>query len=101
MTGKKLTIPIPELIALSAIITVLAHLSMWIYQGKKPEARITVMWFFTFGIPTGVFIIITLLTLWYSLANVAFQLPVWAVQIRGIAAYWYGIASLGIVNLRH
>ncbi len=94
-----LLVGIPELIALSAIITVLAHLSMWIYQGKKPESRITAMWFFTFGLPTGVFIVITLLTLWYSLANVAFQLPTWAVQVRGIAAYWYGIASLLYVRL--
>ncbi len=89
-----LLVAIPELIALSAIITVIHHLAMWIYQGKRPEARITALWFFTFGIPTMVFIMITLLTLWYSLANVAFPLPVWTVQVRGIAAYWYGIASL-------
>ncbi len=37
-----------------------------------------------------------------SLAKVTFYLPTWAVQVRGIAAYWYGmILSRNMLALRH
>lgn len=88
-----LLVGIPELIALSAIITVIGRVGLWAYQGKKPVS-LSAVWVLAFGIPTAVFIVITVLTLWYSFGNVTFQLPLWVVQIRGIAAYWYGLASL-------
>lgn len=90
--ANTLLVGVPELIMIAAIITVISRLSTWKYRGKLWD--ITGVWTLAFGIPTAVFIVITVLTLWASFGNVGFKLDVWVVQVRGIAAYWYGIASL-------
>lgn len=90
--ANTLLVGVPELIMIAAIITVLSKLSTWKYRGKLWD--ITGVWTLAFGIPTAIFIIITVLTLWASFGNDTFRLDTWVVQVRGIAAYWYGISSL-------
>jgi hypothetical protein len=85
---------LPELLTFTLILRVIHLVSLMRYQGTNPLKNLTTLWLVTFGIPILVFFVITLIALAYSLADIGFQLPTWAVVVRGIAAYCYGIATL-------
>jgi hypothetical protein len=81
---------LPEFILPLALVTVYAHYCTWRYTRQ----RASMIWFILFAIPTAFFLLISVLTLGFSLANVTFTLPVYIVIPRGIAAFFYALFSL-------
>ncbi len=87
---------LPELILPLAIVTTISHFRVWLGQKKSIPV---IIWLVTFGLPTIIFFAISVTTLGFSLASVGFQLPLPFVIVRGIAAYWYAIASILYIRL--
>jgi hypothetical protein len=87
---------LPELILPLAIVTTLAHWRTWTYNRSDYAPA---LWCALFGLPTLVFLAISGTTLAFSLANHGFLLPSPLVVVRGIAGYWYALASLLYVQV--
>lgn len=89
-------VALPELILPLAIVTTISHLRVWLGQRKNIPVLI---WLCMFGVPTLVFLSISVTTLAFSLASVGFELPMPLIIVRGISGYWYAIASILYIKL--
>lgn len=87
---------LPELILPLAIVTTISHFRLWFSQKRSVQPLI---WLCMFGLPTLVFLSISIATLGFSLASVGFELPLPFVIVRGISGYWYAIASILYIKL--
>src|SRR5579875_349646 len=84
-------VALPECILGLAFVTTIGHYRVWAYNRKDIPALI---WAILFGIPTLIFLVLSLITLGNSVANVAFTMPEPLIIIRAIAGYWYAFVSL-------
>jgi hypothetical protein len=84
-------IVLPELIIGLAIVTTLNHFRVWFYDRKQITSLV---WSVLFGIPTCIFLLLSIVTLGNAVANAAFQLPEPLVILRAIAGFWYAFISL-------
>ncbi|HEY7414681.1 MAG TPA: hypothetical protein VH593_05780, partial [Ktedonobacteraceae bacterium] len=81
---------LPEFLLPLATYTVYSHFKTWRYTKDKASMA----WFFLFLVPGGFFLIVTLITLSFSMGNTQFTLPMWLIIPRGVAAFFYGFFSL-------
>lgn len=85
-------VALPELILGLAFVTTLNHLRVWLYSKKKDGAALA--WSVFYGLPTIVFLVLSLFTLGNSVVSVNFQMPIGLVVIRAMAGYWFAFISL-------
>lgn len=89
---------LPELIIGLAIVTTINHFRVWRYDQKQISS---LAWAVLFGIPTCIFLILSIVTLGNAVANAAFQLPEPLVVMRAIAGFWYAFVSLLFTQIGH
>ncbi len=83
-------VALPECIVGLAVVTVIAHVRMWIYTHQKTA----IVWSVLYGIPTLVFIVLSLVTLGCSVASTTFIMPEPFVIVRALAGYMFAFTSL-------
>ncbi len=83
-------VALPECILALAIVTTLGHWRTW----RQQHARTAGYWLLAFGVPTAMFLILSMITLGCSVLSVTFQLPPVLVVIRALAAYVYALAAI-------
>ncbi len=81
---------LPELIIGLAVVTTLNHFRNWRYSKQGS----CLFWTVLFGVPTCIFLLLSLVTLGSAVADAAFQLPEPLVILRAIAGYGYAFTSL-------
>lgn len=82
---------LPECILALAIVTTLSHIRTWLYNRNDKHAFV---WIILYGIPTVIFLVLSLITIGCSMVKVDFQLPLFMVVARGLAGYSYGLIAL-------
>ena len=83
-------VALPECILGLAFVTVIGHLRIWLYN-KSTSAAI---WTVLYGVPTIVFLVLSLITLGNSVASNHFIMPEPLVVIRALAGYMFAFTSL-------
>jgi hypothetical protein len=83
---------LPECILSLAIVTTLSHIRTFNYSDKKDWAALT--WSVLYGLPTFIFLALSLYTIGCSLLSMSFELPPYMIVLRGLAGYSYGIIAL-------
>lgn len=85
-------IALPECILGLALVTTINHFKLWFHLGWKNQKNHTpAIWGAMFGLPTLVFIVLSVVTLGFAAANATFTMPMPFVIVRATAAYTYGI----------
>jgi hypothetical protein len=84
-------VALPELILALAVVTTLGHIRLWLYDRKNYTALI---WAVLYGLPTLVFLVLSLVTVGCSVASITFQMPGPLVVIRALAGYMFAFTSL-------
>jgi len=84
-------VALPELILGLAFVTTISHVRTWLYNKHDKTALI---WSILYGLPTIVFLVLSLVTLGSSVASSDFQLPQYLVVIRALAGYMFAFTSL-------
>lgn len=84
-------VALPECIVGLAVVTTLSHIRVWMYNKKDYRA---VIWSVLYGLPTIVFLVLSLITLGCSVASVTFQMPTYLVVTRALAGYMFAFTSL-------
>lgn len=82
-------IALPEMILGLAFVTTISHIRMAYHHDKTAW-----IWAIMYGLPTVIFLLLSLITLGNSVANIDYQLPAWLIVLRAIAGYWYAFTSL-------
>ncbi len=82
---------LPECIVGLAVVVTLSHLRTWLYNKRDYRSAI---WTALYGMPTVVFLFLSLVTLGCSVANATFEMPTWAVVTRALAGYMFAFTSL-------
>ncbi len=85
-------VALPECILPLATVVVISHARTWQYQRRWQHPA--GIWTILFGLPTLVFLILSLITLGCSVASVDFQMPLPLVVIRALAGYMFAFVSL-------
>lgn len=95
-------VALPECILGLAIVTVINHYKMWLY-GKS---KIALLWSILFGIPTSVFLFLSLFTVANAVmsaampgAHIDFTLPIPFIVARALAGYMFALTSLIYTSL--
>jgi hypothetical protein len=83
-------VALPELILGLAFVTTLSHIRVWLYDRSISAAT----WSVLYGLPTLVFLVLSLVTLGCSVASTGFMLPEPLVIIRALAGYTFAFTSL-------
>jgi hypothetical protein len=81
-------VALPECIVGLAMVTTIGHIKMW-----KVGRASSVLWSVLFGIPTIIFLVLSLVTIGCSVANVTFTMPTFAVVIRALAAFSFAFTA--------
>jgi hypothetical protein len=84
-------VALPEAILGLAFVTTLSHIRLIVYNRHDKAAWV---WASMYGIPTIIFLLLSLITLGYSVADVNFLMPEPLVVTRAIAAFWFSFTSL-------
>lgn len=84
-------VALPELILALAVVTTLGHIRLWSYDKKNYMA---LLWAILYGVPTLVFLVLSLVTVGCSVASITFQMPEPLVVIRALAGYMFAFTSL-------
>jgi len=82
---------LPECILALAIVTTLSHIRTWVYNRNDKRA---LTWSILYGLPTAIFLVLSLITIGCSMVKVDFNLPSYMVVARGLAGYSYGLIAL-------
>lgn len=95
-------IALPECIVFLAVQTTLNHIFLAWYAYKRKDNEMLIVesiWTFLFGLPAILFIVLSLITLAYSVRNEVVNFPDWMVILRALGAYTYAfIAFLYVGN---
>lgn len=83
-------VALPECIVALAVVTTLSHIRMVLYS-KDYRA---IIWSVLYGLPTIVFVVLSLITLGSAVASATFQMPTPLVIVRALAGYMYAFTSL-------
>ncbi|MGH2478252.1 MAG: hypothetical protein ACRDHW_01140, partial [Ktedonobacteraceae bacterium] len=81
-------VALPECIVGLAMITTIGHIKMWRVGGSS-----SVLWSILFGVPTLIFLVLSLVTIGCSVANVTFVMPVFFVVVRALAAFIFAFSA--------
>lgn len=84
-------VALPELILGLAFVVTIGHVRLWLYNKRNYSAAI---WSVLYGLPTVVFLVLSLVTLGSSVASVNFRLPTELVVVRALAGYMFAFTSL-------
>ncbi len=84
-------IALPECIVGLAVVVTIGHIRTW--KRNKRDYRAAI-WAVLYGLPTIVFLVLTLVTLGCSVANTTFIMPMPFVVIRALAAFIFAFTSL-------
>lgn len=84
-------VALPECILPLASVVVISHVRVWLYGRKDVSAGI---WSALFGLPTLVFLVLSLITLGCSVASVSFLMPEPLIIVRALAGYMFAFVSL-------
>ncbi len=82
---------LPECIVGMAVVITIGHIRTW--KQNKRDYR-ALIWAVLYGLPTIVFLVLTLVTLGCSIANTTFIMPMPFVVIRALAAFIFAFTSL-------
>ncbi len=85
-------VALPELILGLAFVTTIGHVRLWLYSDRKDYTPL--IWAGLYGLPTVIFLLLSLITLGCSVMSVNFRLPEPLIVIRALAGYWYAFTSL-------
>lgn len=83
-------VALPECIVALAVVTTLSHVRMVLYS-KDYRA---VIWSILYGLPTVVFVVLSLVTLGSAVASATFIMPTPLVIVRALAGYMFAFTSL-------
>lgn len=83
---------LPECILALAITTTYSHARTYLYDRKAYSGSL--FWSIAYGLPTLVFLVLSIGTIGASMLHVGFTLPDWMVVTRGLAGYVYGIVAI-------
>lgn len=84
-------VALPECILALAIVTTLSHIRVYYYARSDKRA---LTWSILYGVPTVIFLLLSLITIGCSVLSINFQLPSFMIAIRALAGYLYGLVSL-------
>ncbi len=84
-------VALPELILGLAFVVTIGHVRLWLYDRKNYAA---LAWAVLFGLPTLVFLVLSLITLACSVLSVNFRLPEPLIVVRALAGYLFAFAGL-------
>lgn len=84
-------VALPELILGLAFVTTIGHVRLWLYNRRNYSAAI---WTVLYGLPTLVFLVLSLITLGCSVTSVNFRLPEPLIVVRALAGYMFAFTSL-------
>lgn len=84
-------VALPELIVALAVVVTIGHIRLWLYDRKNYTA---VIWAVLYGLPTLVFLFLSLVTVGSSVTSITFQLPGWMIVIRALSGYMFAFTSL-------
>jgi hypothetical protein len=82
---------VPEFILPLALVTTYNHIRVWL--GNKRE-RSSLSWSVLYGLPTIIFLVLSVTVISNSMLSVFYELPGWMVMARGLAGYMYGIVAI-------
>lgn len=84
-------VALPECILALACVTVISHARVYLYDKKMYSA---IIWSVLFGLPTLVFLVLSLITLSCSVTSTHFIMPEPLVVTRALAGYMFAFTSL-------
>lgn len=84
-------VALPELILGLAFVVTINHVKLFLYDRKNYAALI---WSILYGLPTLVFLVLSLFTLGSSVMSVNFRLPEPLIVVRALAGYMFAFTSL-------
>lgn len=84
-------VALPECIVGLAVVVTLSHIRMVMYNRRDFRAYI---WSGLYGLPTLVFLVLSLVTLGNAVNNINFQMPGYLVVTRALAGYMFAFTSL-------
>ncbi len=83
-------VALPECILGLAFVTVISHIRVWLYCRSISAA----IWTVLYGLPTLVFLVLSLITLGCSVTSTNFQMPEQLIVTRALAGYMFAFTSL-------
>ncbi len=86
---------LPECILPLAVVIVIGHVRTWLYI----KTWSTGVWAILYGIPTFIFLALSLITLGFSVVSVSFIMPIGLVVTRALAGYMFALTSLLYMQL--
>src|ERR1700676_1027048 len=89
-------VALPECIVGLACVVTISHIRMIMYNHRDYRS---IIWAVLYGMPTLVFLVLSVFTLGNAVASVDFRMPVVFVVIRAIAGYWFAFTSLLYMQL--
>jgi hypothetical protein len=84
-------VALPELILGLACVVTIGHIRVWMYNKKDYRAAI---WALMYGVPTLVFLTLSLITLGCSVTSTSFIMPEPLIVTRALAGYIFAFTSL-------
>lgn len=81
-------VALPECIVFLSMITTINHIKMWKIGGAS-----SVLWSILYGVPTLVFLTLSLVTIGCSVASVTFTMPTFFVVVRALAAFMFAFTA--------
>lgn len=81
-------VALPECIVGLAVITTIGHIKM-----IKRSGAMAVVWSILFGAPALIFLVLSLVTLGCSVANVTFTMPTFFIVIRALAGFSFAFSA--------
>jgi hypothetical protein len=82
---------LPELIVIMAVITTVNHCKNIRFQKQYWH---TWLWAFLFGLPTLIFLTISLITVSCSVLKVSYIMPDWGIVARALSGYCFAVVYL-------
>jgi hypothetical protein len=84
-------VALPECIVGLAVVVTISHVRLWLSNKKDYRPFI---WIVLYGLPTAVFLVLSLITLGNAVASVNFQMPTPLIVVRALAAFMFAFTSL-------
>lgn len=84
-------VALPECIVGLAVVVTISHTRLWL--SNKRDYR-PFIWAVLYGLPTVIFLILSLITLGNAVASVTFTMPTQLVVVRALAAFMFAFTSL-------
>lgn len=81
-------VALPECIVFLSMVTTINHIKMWKTGGVS-----SVVWSILYGVPTLIFLTLSLVTIGCSVANVTFTMPTFFVVVRALAAFIFAVTA--------